>query len=73
MKRANIFYFFLHKTAQLSRFFYGAVSNLLIVQVDLELLQVNLMSFLASGASFLGCEFVPHHIKSDEGQPGRTF
>ena len=25
------------------------------------------MSFLASGASFFGREFVPRHIKSDEG------
>ena len=67
----NIFYFFLHKTAQLSRFFAGFTycTEFIYSWKWLDLLQAKSTSWvsLASGASFLGCEFVPRHIKSDEG------
>ena len=55
-------------------FFFFAVLLLTFLQClifrsidDLDLLQVNLTSFLASGASFLGRKEAKRYIKSDEG------
>ena len=59
---------------RLTFFFFFAVLLLTFLQClifrsidDLDLLQVNLTSFLASGASFLGRKAAKRYIKSDKG------